>query len=185
MTPHDRLHITTAIGHTVPGAELQVRSRSGESLTVHRHPAADVDPCVFRRMVVASCRPGQPDITRHIASIDVGGTLTDLGGGLFASHIEQREQRWLATLVPPERVAELLDDVGVGGVPSEAMQACLKPDGALGVTVVVITANDANYLEFLDEVAMSVAAACFVEEVSADLAVPALDLADERIGGGS
>ena len=55
--------------------------------------------------------------------------------------------------------------VGLEAVPDSAMNASLRPDSALGVTVLAISAHDARYQHVLDEIAAKAAAACFVEEL--------------------
>jgi hypothetical protein len=186
MTPSEQLRLATAVAHTVPGAELRLHTRSGEAVIVSWHLPADVDPCLFRNLVIASAEPDRRDLSDQLDAIEIGGTVTDTGGGILASSVDRREQRWVATLVPPHRVVELLDDLGVRAVPDDAMYARVKPDSGLGVTVVAITANDGRYLEFLDEAAAAVAATCFVEEVSHACTDAATSrFADGHIGGAS
>ena len=54
--------------------------------------------------------------------------------------------------------------------PGDALDASLKPDGDLGVTLLAITSigEDSQYV--LDAVAQSAAAACFVEELCDSMA---------------
>ena len=77
--------------------------------------------------------------------------------------------------------AELLDAVGLDTVAPDAMHACLKPDPLLAVTVAAITADDLRALEFLDDVAASIAATCLIEELRGELSAPAW--ADTGVAG--
>lgn len=165
MTPLERLRLSTALTHAAAGAEMRLRSDCDEHIVVSHHPAADIDPCAMRRVVAASACPNNPDYSDRMFDIDVGGSLTDLGGGVFGSKLNNGEQRWLTSLLVPCVISRILDDVGVTGVPAEAMKATVKPDPDLGVTVFVISSNDPQYDASIDEVAAQAAAACFVEEL--------------------
>lgn len=181
MTPLERLRLATALAHTVPGAELRLVTHSGEQIVVSRHPAADIDPCKMRQVVAASACPRHPDLSRRITAVTIGGSLVDLGGGIFVSRSGGLEHRWVASLLPHQSLSELLDDVGHDQVPADAMRATLKPDPELGVTVISVTSNHARFDHALDEVATHVAAVCFVAELCSHAAT--LAHSNERIGG--
>ncbi|MFT6763968.1 MAG: hypothetical protein ACJAXA_002632 [Candidatus Aldehydirespiratoraceae bacterium] len=170
MTPLERLRLATALGHTVPGAQLRLHTDRDEIIMVSHHPAADIDPCAMRRVVAASSCAGQPDLSQRIVDVTICGGLVDTGGGVFSRSVGDVEQRWIASLLQPQRLADLLDDVGLEVVPDDAMSARMKPDSALGVTVLAITVNDARFHHALDEIAARTAAACFVEELRCDAA---------------
>lgn len=165
MTPLERLRVAAALSHAVPGAELRLVTDRGERIVVGHHPTADIDPCALRRVVAASACPSNPDFSRRIAEVSVCGALLDMGGGVLASVIDGVEQRWVASLLRPTRVAELLGDVGLEDVPDDAMHACVKPNGDLGISIVAVTANDGRFLHALDAVAARAAAVCFVDEL--------------------
>lgn len=183
MTPLERLRLATALVHAVPGAELRIRTTNSEQICVSHAPAGDIDPCKLRQIVAASACPNRPDLSQRIAEMTVGGSLIDVGGGIAATRCGGREQRWITSLLPYQKLTELLDDVGHGDVPANAIQASLKPDPELGVTVVGITANDARFDHALDNVAAQVAAACFVAELCSDVAISARS--NNRIEGAS
>lgn len=166
MTPLERLELAVALAHTVPGAEIRMRTDGGDDIVVSRHPAADIDPCAMRRVVLSCAQPGNPDLSAHIVDIELGGALGDLGGGVFGTRIGAREQRWIPTLLPQAVLADLIDDIGSGSVPAESMAARLAPDCALGVTLLAITSNSPSFDHALDEVAAAAAAACFVAELT-------------------
>lgn len=169
MTPLERLRLATALTHTAAGAEMRLSTDHDETVIVSHHPAADIDPCAMRRVVAASSCPGNVDHSERIADIEVGGSLTDFGGGVFGSQLHDGEQRWIASLLVPDVVSRILDEVGSGTVPADAMKATVKPDAGLGVTVFIISSNNATYDHAIDEVAAQAAAACFVEELRLSL----------------
>ncbi|MEL6894387.1 MAG: hypothetical protein AAFP84_22545, partial [Actinomycetota bacterium] len=69
----------------------------------------------------------------------------------------------------------VLDRAGPEGLPDDAMNATVRPDEALGVTTLAISANDRRYQATLDCVAADVAARCMADELIAACndAVPA------------
>lgn len=172
MTPSEHLRLAAAIAHIVPGAELRLSPRHGRQVLVGRRPNADIDPCPFRQMVAAAAFPDGPDLADHLGLIEIGGAIVDVGGGVWASSVDRRQQRWIASFLPPHRLAELLDAIGLDTVAPDAMHACLKPDPLLAVTVAAITADDLRALEFLDDVASSIAATCLIEGLRTELSAP-------------
>ncbi len=170
MTSLERLRLSTALAHTVPGAALHLRCRSGQELTVSCHPSADLDPCAMRKVVIASACADVPDYSQQVVGITVTGSLEHIGGGVHrraVGRVEQCvvEQRWMATLLQPDIVASLLDECRVGDLPVGAMHGCVRPDGDLAVTCVAITSNGAEYDRFLDEVAAQAMSTFMVEEL--------------------
>jgi len=165
MTSLERLRLATALTHTVPGATMHVACHSGHQVHVGSHPGADIDACAMRKVAIASGRREVRDYSELVADITVSGALQHLGGGVYRRVFDDVEQRWLATVLPPETVAELLDLCGPAGTPADAMHACLKPDCDLAVTCLVITANRNEYHHVLDEIAASASAAILVEEL--------------------
>ena len=83
----------------------------------------------MRKVVIAGLIASQEvrDCSELVADITVAGALQHLGGGVYRRVFDDVEQRWLATLLPPETVAELLDLCGPAGTPDDAMHACLSP----------------------------------------------------------
>lgn len=169
MTSLERLRLAGALGHSVAGAELRLRTASGEEIVVSCHPAADLDPCALRQVVISFACSNGADYSERIVDIDVGGAITDLGGGVFGVTDGDRDQRWIATLLTPNRVIDLLDDAGRGLVNDDALHACVKPDPNIGVTTVTITSTDRSSEEAIDEAAVDVAAACFIEELRSSI----------------
>lgn len=165
MTNLERLRLSTALAHVVPGATLHLSCHSGQDVNVGSHPSADIDACSLRRVVIASGCTELPDYSELVRDIEVGGSLQHMGGGVHRRVVGDVEQRWIATLLTPAAVAELLDDCGPNGIPHDAMHACLKPDGELAITCVAITPNDPRFVRRLDEVAAQAMSAFLVEEL--------------------
>jgi len=175
VTPLERLRLAAALAHSVPAAALHLRTTGGDTVVVSAHPAADIDPCAMRRVVRAFAGADQPDHSARIVDVEFAGSLRAGEGGVFRVAHNGIEQRWVASLLAPQRLTELLDDVGLDRIPEHAMRGCLKPDGDLGVTLVVITASDLRYVDDLDEIAAQAAAAIFVEELRVSAAADAFD----------
>lgn len=165
MTTLERLRLATALGHHVPGTQLRLRTDRNEEIIVGHHHGADIDPCKMRSVVVASCCPHQPDLSRRITDVTVGGTLVSVGGGVYATRIDGREQRWITSLLGPECIAALLEDVVLDSLPDEVMHTRATPDSGLGVTVIVLTSTSRQFDHMLDDIAARTAAKCFVEEL--------------------
>jgi hypothetical protein len=165
MTSLERLRLSTALAHVVPGATLHLDCHSGQAVNVGAHPSADLDACALRKVVIASASPEVPDYSELVRDIKVCGSLQHMGGGVHRRVVGEVEQRWIATLLTPATVADLLDDCGTNGIPHDAMHACLKPDSELAVTCVSITANDPTFDRMLDEVAARAMSAFLVEEL--------------------
>jgi hypothetical protein len=164
VTPLERLRLATALAHTVAGAELRLTADHGDTIVVSSHPAADLDPCKLRQVVAAACLR-TCDIAERIAAIAVGGSLADHQGGVFRVERDGVDQRWIASLLTPDRVAELLADIGCEQVPEESMHGVVKADPQLGVSLLVITVDDPAFASELDRIAAEAAAAVFVEEL--------------------
>ncbi len=179
MTNLERLRLATALVHTVPGASMLLTCHSCQEVRVGAHLDADLDACAMRKVVIASGRPEVRDYSELVADITVGGTLQHIGGGVHRRVVDGVEQRWIATLLPPETVAELLDLCGTGSVPDDAMHACLKPDCDLAVTCVVITANNPQYEHAIDEIAASATSSILVEELMRSTRQGSMSMTDE------
>lgn len=179
MTNLERLRLATALAHTVPGASMRLTCHSGQEVIVGPYVDADLDACAMRKVVIASARPDMRDYSELVADITVSGTLQHIGGGVHRRVVDGAEQRWIATLLPPETVAELLDLCGSGRVPDDAMHACLKPDCELAVTCVVITANSAQYEYAIDEVAAIATSSILVEELMRSTRQGTMSMTDE------
>lgn len=171
MTSLERLRLATALVHVVPGASLELRSVRGGVVVVGHEGAADLDPCALRRVVLSSASPRQPNLGERVDHFEMGGALSDCGGGIFSISGAAIEQRWIASLLPPERVAVLLDEVAVDGLPDDVVDVRLRPDRDLAVTLVVITVKDPKFAHAIDDVAARAAGACFVDELRQSMSV--------------
>ena len=64
MTNLERLRLSTALAHVVPGATLHLSCHSGEDVNVGAHPSADIDACALRKVVIASACTERPRLFR-------------------------------------------------------------------------------------------------------------------------
>jgi hypothetical protein len=164
----ENLRLATALVHAAPQAELRLTCDGGRQVIVASHPAADIDICAFRRVVMASACPARPDCSEWIHGVAIGGSLTTVGGGAYVSNDGTHERHWFATLLRPEHVCTLLENLDVAELPDGAMTATLKPDPGLGVTVVSTTIDELGSQQFGTEVAVAALQACLVEELVID-----------------
>lgn len=165
MTPLERLRLSVAVGHAVYGAELRLTTDRGDVITVSSHSAAQLDHCSLRRLVAASTCPGRPDVSDHIVAIELTGSLSDAGGGVYRVVRQGHEQRWIPSLLHPNRLGELLTALQIDGVDNDELHATLKPDELLGVTIIVLTTAE-RFVDRLDEAAEYWAASIAVDELS-------------------
>ncbi|BAN04443.1 hypothetical protein [Ilumatobacter coccineus] len=182
MTSLERLRLAVALGHAVPGAELRLRTVDDEQIVVASEPHGAISPCVMRRVAIASSWPNVPDHSAKIVDIEVGGSLEDLGGGVYRVERDGIEQRWIASTLHPDAISDLLDLVGLDTVPADAMHGCLKPDCELGVTLLVVTSTDLRYSHALDDIAAQAATSMIVEEL---LQRPADSVRSSQRSGGA
>lgn len=164
----ENLRLATALVHAAPRAELRLTCDGPRQVIVSSHPAADIDICAFRRVVMASACPARPDCSDWIHEVTIAGTLTAIGGGAYVSTAGTDEHHWFATLLRPENVCALLEDLDVAGMPDGAMTATLKPDPGLGVTVVATALDESWPHRLRAEVATAALQACLVEELVID-----------------
>lgn len=169
MLLDDHLRLAAATVHGLPRAELRLRSPEGEETVIARHPAADLTPCAFRRLVAEACLahdadPGEPSL--RVASALVGGGLVDLGGGVLGARTTcGREERWLGTTLGWQQVRSLLAATDGDDVRRAAIEATVAPDELLDVTLVGLTSSRADAVAALDRVAVDVAAALLADEL--------------------
>ncbi len=165
MTPIERLRVAAALGHAIDGARLVATGATGERVVIGHQPDADLDPCAFRQVVIASACPHRPDPSGHIVHVKLTGAADDLGGGVVRTRTGSGpERRWIASLLRPETVVETIDgSVGIDG--DDAVTVSVAPDAALGVSLVVVSGTGHGTDAALDEIAVRVAAACYREEL--------------------
>lgn len=167
MTRLEQVRLGAALVHAIPGALLSVETCWRDRVTVGRHVSCDVDPCRFRNLVAASRCPGRPDLARHVNRVELAGSVHDLGGGVLRTCTRHGvEQRWIATLLPPDVVVDWLVDQPCG----DAIEASVKPDADLGVTMVVASTADPLATGMLEELGLSLAARVAVDELIGGLA---------------
>lgn len=148
-----RLRSAAALAHLVPGARLRLRGGEGAEIVVDRTPDADLDPCAFRQVVLHTCRAGSDRAHPVVDDVVVGGTLADVGGGLVVSRVRgEGSLHWLAVTAPAAALRAGLADCPFDG-PDVEIEAVLRPDPELGVTVVRLTTSGSTEAAFGDRVA--------------------------------
>ncbi|MCU0260133.1 MAG: hypothetical protein MUE78_03855 [Ilumatobacteraceae bacterium] len=162
MTSYDRLRLAVVLAHPVEGASVELECWDGQRLVVSAHPAADLTVCQLRQVVLASARPDQPDWTRIVAAVSVGGALVDLGAGVYRRRERGLEQRWFVADLVPDGVAAVLREIDPG---HHAVEARVVADLDLGAAAVCIQTTDRSASGSLDRVALDAATACLVAEL--------------------
>lgn len=170
--PVAQLRLAAGLTTAVPGAELRARCSTGAELVVSDHPAADVTASTMRSVAVETwrrCRWAEDEATiPHLGDLRLGGSIDDLGGGVLrVVGPDGAEQRWLATVLPPDELVELLASVGrdLADVDDDALHARVVPDRELGVALIEITADAGIPIGLLDRAAADAAARCYVAEL--------------------
>lgn len=138
-----------------------LRRSSGELLTVSRSSAADLDPCHFRRVVMASTIPGGADLSAYVSVAGIRGSLVERGAGSYAT---SPCDRWFATSLGPDTTSAVLNDVASHAA-CDDLEAALSVDSHLGVTVVHLVTHDPGAETGLDTASHQAIAACLVEEL--------------------
>ena len=165
MTPLDRLRLAAALTHSIAGAQLRIDADTGERLVVGTHPAADLDPCKLRRIVGSAAASRLTDQLDRLTAIEFAGSLTERPGGVFEIADGHRVRRAVTTFVTADGVLELVGRLA--DVADSAVEATLRPDGGVGVTVIEFVGPSEAEAE-LDAIAERVASMCFVAEVLRD-----------------
>ncbi|MEO1058603.1 MAG: hypothetical protein AAFY28_16980 [Actinomycetota bacterium] len=161
----ERLRIAVATAHSTRGGQLRLHCSSGECVVVGTHPAADIDPCKMRQIVVAGLSRRLSQQLQQLTSIEFAGTLEDLGGGVFRVERTDMECRTFATFLAPCRLFELIAELP--DVDDTEVEATIRPDSSLGVSVIELRAPLGQF-GMLDDVVARLAASCFAEEVVAN-----------------
>jgi hypothetical protein len=166
----ESVRIAAALAHSIPGVTLELRCVDDEHLVVAFHRLdAHLDPCQFRRAVLAPPSFGQPGLVDALAdslsAVDLRFGVDDLGGGLYGRSGDDGDERWFATTLDPRGVNEVFDACDLD-IAEQAISARILPDSCLGVTVVCLTVNERSLAHRLDEVAAWSVAACLVAELT-------------------
>ena len=164
----DTLHLAVGLAHAVPGAELVLRSRNGHQLTVGSDDTADINICCLRRVLMASACPIHPDPGNWVEAVALQGSLRSRGGGIHRNISGSREERWFACALRPEAVFERLEQLDLGGLPTDAVEIVLKPDPGLGLTNVCVMIDAVSDERHIDKLAVVAHSACLVEELLSD-----------------
>ncbi|MEO0493544.1 MAG: hypothetical protein AAF081_09025 [Actinomycetota bacterium] len=166
----ERLELATALVHAVPGGALVAHDDAGRTLTVGRHPSADVDPCRWRAVVADHVSGRVQSVFGSLALAELGGSLMRAPSGGFIDR-SAPERHWFAVKLPPCLVVQTLRDVDLNGLPEEAVSASVRPDPELGVTVVGVGIDAPCMVDALDSLAADVGSALAVAELCASIPI--------------
>lgn len=164
------LRLMGCLLHSVPGAVGRLATHDGgEHLVAHHRVDATLTPCQLRTGLLQPMVPGVPHLSRVIRSIELTGSLVEIGGGLCQrSHPSAPDERWFGTVLGPERVAEL-----AAACPSEVdhvdIRVRIHADLELGASAVCISGDTGASLR-LDAVACWLHSRCLIEELIAHVA---------------
>lgn len=156
-----------ALAHNVAGVELTLVTRR-RALLVGRDASCDLTPCELRQVAVMSALAGSA-VPPGVRAALVGGSLRDLGGGLFARHgLDGPSERWFTTEMCAEDLFAIAERCELDGVDEVACR--VGSDLRLGVTTVCMHATGrpnatARSEHHLDAVARWLLDQCVVEEL--------------------
>lgn len=155
------------LAHTVPGAELRLVTDRGE-LAVGRGHDHDVSPCDLRQAFLVGTAPGRRDCFPAVRDLRLGGSLADVGGGLFEAWAPDLSSvhRWFVTSLFPGDIVELAEDWGDDGdLPDDVVRADVATDAAFGLSSVRLSAADGDRRGLLDHVSRRFVERCIAEEL--------------------
>ena len=159
----DRVRLAAALAHTVSDAVLTLTYADGTILAVSFGPAADLDPCALRSLVTSAISSTAEPWTAALVSIDLAGSLSPVGGGVYRRRGEQGRECLFATTLCPYAVQRALAECEVP-IPSDRIDVSVRCDAALGVSVGVVRVPECD-VAYLEDIAVRAQAACLVEEL--------------------
>lgn len=167
----DTLRRAVGLAHAVPGTELVLRSHSGNQLIAAAADTAEINICDLRRLLIASACPARPNLSDWIEAVDIQGSLSTCGGGIYRRACHGREERWFAVALRPEVVFGQLERLSLELARTTQADVVLKPDPCLGLTCVLVAIDGEHAERQLDELAISCLSACLVEELAVEASV--------------
>lgn len=163
-----------ALAHVVPDTGVEVTMSNGRVLRFSnagtRSGPAQLTPCALR-MALVNCLDEPGELLRDIDRMELSGSLTDAGAGLYRRTRAEGEaheggDQWcFVTSLAPPAIAEVLDDCDLA-LPDQAMNARVTGDSQLHVSVVSVAANHPSFDAHAHEVAQWAFARCLVEELT-------------------
>lgn len=153
------------LAHAIPDAALQLDLRDGRTLEVGHRPNYELDLCSLRQAVLHSDCPRHPNLTDWITDIRPTGSITPEQAGLFTRTApDSSRQWWFATLLRPETAGHFLRAIDADSNYVD-LEAVLRPDPCLAVTVVGISGM--SWIPAADQLAIALEAyeSCLVEEL--------------------
>lgn len=160
----DRLRTLTALVHSSPGATLHLECASGATVVAGAHGSADLSPCQLRRVVSAAAHPAGFGVVEHITAMSVGGSLEQVGPGMFDDRSGEWPTTRIASLLGPAAVESALSSVTLDGAHGDRLDARVSADVVLGVSCVAISGDGGDSPRVLEHVAVAAAAAILIRE---------------------
>lgn len=161
----ENIRLAVGLAHTVVGTELTLQGEDEVDLRSSGDTDSDIHICRLRQVVVASLSPQHPDVSSWIRSVTVGGALTPSNAGVYRFSGHPLAQRWFATVLPQTSLVELLERVSAESPSGADVEAVLKPDPGLEVTVVGISATTPAAELAIDELSLYAYQLCLTAEL--------------------
>lgn len=162
MISCQQLRASVAMAHMLPGSFLSLSLSDGATVVVGTHPAADVHPCHLRRILLAEELCDDEASSRYIDAIQVGGRVVEVGPSIYTTSAGQFV---FPTLLSPDVVEAMFRCHRTAEMGSGAFEARLSADGCLGVTLVMLAAEDDAVTQSVAEAAVVLAGLCLAEEM--------------------
>lgn len=164
----DRLRSLAALAHVVPGVRVHLSSATGADVVIDRTSDADLDPCAFRRVVLHAVEPGASRLHDAVSASRLSGAVEECGGDLYRSVADGRNAlHWLVTRLNPRLAFDALAE-GPSEHHEVEIEACLRGDPTLGLTVVRLEVSGADP-DLAHVVCRSAQSACLAAEVEQHL----------------
>lgn len=155
-----------ALVHRVPDGVLAIEHDNGNRTIVSYGPDAQMNPCELRALVGAH---GSGRFVRSVDSLEVGGALATIGGGVHVREVDGRLEGWFVTSLHPLVAQSALSACELPVHDDECVDVHLVADSVLDVTVGSVRLGDRALDGLIDEIALRLRAACAAEEVVAAL----------------
>ncbi len=157
----------TALVHSTPGAAMEVIVEGDRRLAIGRHPSAGVDPCNWRRSVIAARSSAGRVMRGPVRLVGFGGSLRRSAAGGWFGAVTPNRRLLATTLVDEHQLSTLLSGADLGSVKAEHVAATLRPDTELGVTTIEVSVEGS--WELIDDVATRLQASLLVAELADSL----------------
>ncbi|MGD9753018.1 MAG: hypothetical protein AB7W59_18660 [Acidimicrobiia bacterium] len=177
MPVETKLRLASVLMGAVPDARALIRRRDGAAILAGRHPACDVSASQLRLLAFAVAHrcSGAAAAVGELRDVELAGALAPEGAGLYRRHTgDGREERWLATTLPPVAVTHLVEEHAERYGPGITVDVVADHD--LGASALCLTAETlttetltteplAGAVPRLDHAAFALVASCLIAEL--------------------